>query len=89
MASVYFIESLKNSKVYVGSTTKDPTDRLKQHNQGKNSWTKNNGPFKLIYYETYFCMKDARARESFYKSGFGKAIKKIIVDFIHKNNIGE
>jgi len=61
---------------------------LEEHNKGSNVWTKNNKPFKLVYYETYFCDKDARNRERFYKMGFGKQIKDIIIDKVLKS-IGE
>ncbi len=33
--------------------------RLAQHNPGTNKWTKGNGPFKLVYYESYVCKTDA------------------------------
>lgn len=79
MYCVYFAKSLKNSKIYVGFSSKDPAIRIGEHNRGINSWTKNNGPFKLMYYEKYFCKEDAKSRELFYKSGIGKQIKKEIV----------
>ena len=82
MFYVYFIKSLKNNKVYVGSSERNPELRLKEHNRGLNAWTKENGPFKLIYFEQYHCKQDALCREKFYKSGFGRQIKKIIVDHI-------
>ena len=80
MYYVYFLKSLKNEKIYVGYTEKDPKDRLKEHNQGCNSWSKKNNPFILLYFEKYHCKTDAITRESFYKSGFGKRIKKVIID---------
>lgn len=79
MFYVYFAKSLKNNKIYVGYTIKEPLLRVKEHNQGSNSWSKINGPFKLIYYESYFCKTDALLREKFYKTGFGKKIKNLIV----------
>lgn len=79
MNYVYFAKSLKNGKVYVGRTAKHPSERVKEHNQSSNKWTKINGPFDLIYYETYNCEEDSKLREDFYKMGFGKKIKKIIV----------
>jgi putative endonuclease len=79
MFYVYFAESLRNHKVYVGQTSIDPGKRVDQHNQGANTFTKNNAPFKLIYFEQYHCKKDAISRELFYKSGFGKQIKKAII----------
>jgi putative endonuclease len=80
MPYVYFLQSQKNNKVYVGSTSKIPQDRLNEHNNGCNSWSSRNGPFKLIYYEKYVCLEDAIDRGKFYKSGFGKRIKKVIIE---------
>jgi len=82
MYHVYFIKSLKNNKVYVGSTSKQPETRLKEHNSNSNTFTKHNKPFKLIYYETYICKRDSLNRERFYKTGFGKKIKKAIIQAI-------
>lgn len=79
MFYVYFAKSLKNGKIYVGSTTKDPNVRVKEHNQGNNKWTKSNRPLKLIYYESFICKDDALSRERFYKTGMGKRIKKAII----------
>lgn len=79
MPCIYFAQSLKNGKVYVGYTSKDPQVRVDEHNHGSNQFSKNNRPFRLLYYEKYFCDQDARLREKFYKSGFGKQIKGIIV----------
>ena len=88
MYFVYFLTSLKNNKVYVGSTNKDPKIRLIEHNQGSNQWTKQNGPFRLIYYEKYDCKKDAQLREAFYKTGFGKMVKKAIIQSLINSGIG-
>ena len=35
---VYFAKSLKNNKVYVGLTRKEPEIRVKEHNNGSNKW---------------------------------------------------
>ena len=88
MFYVYFLESLKNGKIYVGQTSKLPQERLIEHNSGTNNWTRSNKPFKLIYYETYFCEEDSKLREKFYKMGFGKLIKQVIIDTLHKKNPG-
>lgn len=80
MFYIYFLKSEKNQKVYVGYTSGDVFVRLKQHESGTNAWTRQNSPFNLVYYESYFCEKDARARKRFYKSGVGKKIKKIILE---------
>lgn len=65
--------------MYVGLTSKHPDEKVKEHNSGKSAWSKQNRPLKLIYYESYFCRKDAQLRERFYKSGFGRRIKKLII----------
>jgi len=80
MYFVYFAKSVrKHSKVYVGLTSKDPKSRVQEHNQRSNTWSKQNGPFKLIYYESFICKEDAKNKEDFYKTGFGKRIKIAIV----------
>lgn len=88
MYFVYFLKSLTNGKVYVGKTGKDPKTRLCEHNRLSNTWTKHNGPFKLIYYEKYFCEQDASALEKFYKMGLGKSIKKVIIQTLETSGIG-
>jgi putative endonuclease len=84
MYYIYFLKRLKNGKIYVGYTSKNPNDRLEEHNQGCNNWSKNNSPLVLIYFEKYHCKIDAMEREKFYKSGFGKKIKKVIIDTLDK-----
>jgi len=83
MHYVYFLKSNKNEKIYVGFTSKSPKVRLREHNSGSSKWSKNNGSFRLIYFEEYFCKKDARKRELFYKTGFGKKIKQSIVSVLN------
>ncbi|MFA5358244.1 MAG: GIY-YIG nuclease family protein [Patescibacteria group bacterium] len=72
MSGIYVLKSLKNGKRYVGSTRKDVDLRLKEHNYGSNVWTRQNGPFKLIYKEGFTDYKDALKRERFLKSGQGR-----------------
>jgi len=79
MYFIYFLKSLLNGKIYVGVTSKRPIDRLTEHNLGSNQWTRLNGPFKLIYFESYSCIEDAVNREKFYKSGFGRRIRDAII----------
>ncbi len=81
---VYFLESFRHGRIYVGMTEKDPKERLKEHNYGSNRWTKENGPFELTYYEKYFCKKDAQEREKFYKTGFGRLIRDAIINAVKK-----
>lgn len=70
MYFVYLIESLKDSKWYIGFS-EDVEKRVQHHNAGKNISTKSRGPWKLIYYEAYLNKLDALGREKFLKSGSG------------------
>ena len=84
MYHVYFAKSLKNGKIYVGSTSKNPRLRVREHNFGANKWSKQNKPLKLLYYESFVCREDASRREKFYKTGIGKKIKYAIIVAIEK-----
>jgi len=72
---VYVLESLRNGKRYVGSTSKAPETRLREHNSGSNRWTRQNRPFKLVYYEEHQSVAEAGRRERFLKSGAGRRIR--------------
>lgn len=75
MYYTYLLRSEKNSQWYTGSTN-DLRKRLEEHNKGKSRYTKNNGPYKIIYYEACVDEKDARSREKYLKSGMGKRYLK-------------
>ena len=79
MYYVYFLLSKKNGKIYTGYTSQKPAQRLKEHNNGSNQFTRNNGPFVLVYYESYICETDAQEREKFYKSGLGRKMRNAII----------
>ena len=75
---VYVLFSLKDKRLYVGFTT-NLKSRLSEHNSGKSSSTRNRRPLKLIYYEVFTNKADAKAREVFLKSGFGRGqLKKVL-----------
>lgn len=78
MHHVYILRSLRNNKTYIGFTSKSADKRLKEHNLGSNKWTSQNGPFKLIYYESFVCKEDALNKERFLKTGVGKKLIKLI-----------
>ncbi len=69
---VYVLKSFKNNKRYIGYTGKTTFLRLREHNSGCNKWTKQNGPFTLIYSEKYNTKFEAIKREKFLKSGQGR-----------------
>ena len=88
MYFVYFLRSIRNQKIYVGYTVKEPGLRAQEHNQGANPWTKQNGPFILVYYEAYCCKSDVLNRERFYKTGYGRKIRDAILSVVEKRYIG-
>ena len=75
---LYVIESLVNGELYVG-ICKDLTNRLRDHENGKNRYTKGLRPWKLVHSETYSDWQAARTQEKYYKSGSGKEqLKRIL-----------
>ena len=74
MFYVYALRSLKNNKRYVGYTQKDPEERLHDHNTGSSVWTRQNGPFKLIYSESFSDKKSAIKKERYLKTGIGRKV---------------
>lgn len=66
----YILYSLKDNKLYIGSTN-DIKRRLTQHSNGQVDSTKHRLPLRLIHYEYFISKEDAEAREIFLKSGFG------------------
>ena len=87
MYYVYFIKSKKTHEIYVGSTNRSPFERTTEHNNSSNQWAKGRKPFELLYYEEYACISDVRKREQFYKTGFGKEIKRKIVAYLKEKGI--
>ncbi|MFA6476434.1 MAG: GIY-YIG nuclease family protein [Candidatus Paceibacterota bacterium] len=71
MFYTYVIKSKKNGKFYTGFTG-DLKRRISQHNNNQSTYTRNRGPFELIYYEACLNEEDARSREIYLKSGMGK-----------------
>ena len=72
MYYVYALRSKKNNKRYIGFTSKGPEIRLKEHNSGTDDWTRQNGPFALVYQEKYYSSREAIKREKFLKTGQGR-----------------
>ena len=80
---VYTLLSLKDGKLYTGFTT-NLKNRLQQHARGEVKSTQDRRPLKLIHYEYFINEEDARAREVFLKSGFGRnqmkqALKRTLI----------
>ncbi len=71
MVTVYVLESMKDKATYVGMAL-NAQIRLKEHNTGKNRYTKAHIPWKIIYTEQFTDWAAARTREKYLKSTAGK-----------------
>ena len=71
MRYVYVLRSKKDYKLYYGFTD-NLEKRLSEHNSYKVKSTKARAPFELVYFETVGSDIDARKKEKYFKSGFGR-----------------
>ena len=69
---VYTLLSLHTFDLFTGFTT-DLRRRLDEHMRGLVDTTKIRIPFKLVHYEYFVNLEDAKLRERFLKSNVGKA----------------
>lgn len=83
---VYILYSQKDHKIYIGFTT-DLISRINEHQIGKVTATVNRLPVILIHYEAFSDISDAKARERYLKSGYGrKNLKKELQNIFKKVN---
>ncbi len=75
MYYTYVLLNEKDGKQYVGYT-KNLRLRFEQHNKGQVQSTRHRLPFKLIYYEACLTEEDARKRERYLKTHYGKMFLK-------------
>ncbi|MBI2442743.1 MAG: GIY-YIG nuclease family protein [Candidatus Levybacteria bacterium] len=54
------------------SYSSDLRSRFTSHNNGENKATKPFAPYKLIFYEAFISKSDAKNREEYLKSGYGR-----------------
>ena len=71
MHYVYILLSLRDGKLYIGYTN-DLRSRIQKHNAGKVQATKPRLPLMLVYYEAHLDEQEAREREIFFKTGWGR-----------------
>ena len=71
MYFVYVLKSKKDDTRYTGITN-DLTKRLDAHNKGYSQFTRMHRPYRLIYFEELPNRVEARKREKYLKSGFGR-----------------
>ena len=72
---VYVIQSQQDKRLYKG-LAKDISQRLKEHNSGKNFSTKPYQPWVLVYNREFYDLNQARKHEKYLKSGFGREFLK-------------
>ncbi|MFA4888673.1 MAG: GIY-YIG nuclease family protein [Candidatus Omnitrophota bacterium] len=72
MAFVYVLRSIKDEKLYIGSTRQLLVERLVRHNKGQVPSTRMRIPFTLLYSESFDDFSNARKRELYLKSGSGR-----------------
>ena len=71
MITVYVLKSLLDNATYVGMA-KDADTRVKEHNAGRNRYTKGHLPLLIIYTEKHADWTLARVREKYLKTSAGK-----------------
>ena len=72
MAFVYVLRSLKDNRLYVGSTRQSIEERVSRHNSGQVSSTKNRKPLVLLYAEHCDNYSESRKKEIYFKTGSGR-----------------
>jgi predicted GIY-YIG superfamily endonuclease len=86
MVTVYALLNQFNEEVYVGMSTAIKR-RLREHNTGKNRYTKAFKPWEIFYTEEHGDWESARKREKYLKSAAGKRFLKSL-DAFHSGNRG-
>jgi putative endonuclease len=83
MYYTYLLENQNDKSWYIGYSS-DLKKRVTQHQSGQGAeTTKKKQSWKLIYYEAYLNIQDAKGRERFLKSGSGrKYLKKQLVNYL-------
>lgn len=85
MYFVYVLKSKKDNRLYYGFTD-NLERRMKQHNSCEVTSTKSRAPFELIYNEKVDDIINARKREKYFKSGFGRKYIKNKINLALSSN---
>jgi putative endonuclease len=76
MTSVYIVEN-DDGRRYIGCTT-DLAERLTDHNTGVSTWTRDRGPWRLVWHRDVTDLSEARKLENLLKrQGRGSGFYKI------------
>ena len=77
MYYLYILRNKENS-FYIG-TTNNLDRRLQQHNTNQSNYTKNRGPWELVFSEEFSNRSDAMKREYYLKSLKSKTVLQKII----------
>jgi len=78
MFYVYILQSLKDKKLYIGFTA-DLKRRMHEHERGGSKSTSKRLPFRLVFYEAFVSVEDAKRREGYFKTTKGKKALKLML----------
>lgn len=67
----YILQSEKDKEFYTGVTS-DLRRRFHEHQAGKVFSTKHRRPLRIVYYEACLTEEDAKKREKYLKTAWGK-----------------
>ncbi len=71
----YILESQKYPGSYYVGSTSDLKQRLADHNEGKQRYTRDKSPWSLVWYCAFHEKQKAQAFEKYLKSGSGHAFR--------------
>jgi putative endonuclease len=78
MYYVYVLKSQSDGGLYIGYTI-NLRHRLQEHQSGEVISTKPRRPLKLIFYEGYRSMEDAKRRERYLKTSKGRSSLRMML----------
>ena len=82
---LYVLRSSKDQRLYTGIAA-DRARRLRDHNAGRVTSTRTRRPFVLVYCEPFETRADAMARERYFKTPEGGALKQRLVRIAESND---
>lgn len=73
---MFYVYVLRGPKQFYIGSTNDLRRRVDEHVKNLVFSTKNRGPWRLVYYEASELEKDARVREKYLKTAWGRRYLK-------------
>jgi putative endonuclease len=73
---VYILKSNSTGKSYIGHS-KNLSNRVQEHNDGKSLSTRNGRPWNMVYHEEFQSRSEAMKREKYFKTVEGRKYLKL------------